>query len=88
MKFFLILNFFLGTSSIDVNYKTFLLEGLYTWYQDRASQAVEVEHQGNEGGSDWPREGAGVADQERAAPTLQKNNQEPRRDTSADKRAA
>lgn len=49
---------------------------------------MEVEHQGNEGGSDWPREGAGVADQERAAPTLQKNNQEPHRDTSADKRAA
>lgn len=33
----------IGTSANDVHYRAFLLEGLYRWNQDRASQAVEVE---------------------------------------------
>lgn len=33
----------IGTSANDVHYQAFLLEGLYRWNQDRASQAVEVE---------------------------------------------
>ncbi|XP_062609016.1 uncharacterized protein LOC134270784 [Saccostrea cucullata] len=43
-SFHLHLNRFIpGTSASDVNYQAFLLEGLYRWNQDRASQAVEVE---------------------------------------------
>lgn len=43
-SFHLHLNRFIpGTSANDVNYQAFLLEGLYRWNQDRASQAVEVE---------------------------------------------
>lgn len=32
-----------GTSASDVHYQAYLLEGLYRWNQDRASQAVEAE---------------------------------------------
>nr|XP_034304497.1 uncharacterized protein LOC105331633 [Crassostrea gigas] len=43
-SFHLHLNRFIPcTSANDVHYQAFLLEGLYRWNQDRASQAVEVE---------------------------------------------